>query len=41
MRPNKRMQLPGAARPGSARVLSAGGGQRSIEFGMRGYFARS
>ena len=41
MRPNKRLQLAGAGAPGSARVLSADGGQRTIEFGTRGHSARS
>ena len=33
--PNKRLQLAGAERPGLRPVLSAGGGQRNVEFGTR------
>jgi len=32
--PNKRLQLPGAERPGPRPVLSADGGQRTVEFGI-------
>jgi len=35
------LQLAGAERPGLRPVLSAGGGQRTIEFGTRGHVARS
>ena len=39
--PNQRLQVTGARRPGLRPVRSAGGGQRTIEFGMRGHSARS
>jgi hypothetical protein len=35
------MQLAGAKRSGLRPVLAAGAGQRTIEFGMCGHFARS
>ena len=41
VRPNKRLQLTGAERPGLRPLLSAGGGQRTVEFGARGHSARS
>ena len=40
-RPNKRLQLAGAERPELRSVLSAAGGQRTVEFGRRGPVARS
>ena len=41
MRPNTRMQLSGAERPELLSVLIADSGQRTVEFGTRGPFARS
>ena len=35
-RPNQRMQLSGALRPGLRPARSAGGGERTIEFGSAG-----
>jgi hypothetical protein len=34
--PDKRLRLTGAERPGSARVPSAGRGQRTMKFGIAG-----
>jgi len=40
-RPNQRLQLAGAKRPRLRPARSAGGGQRTVEFGMRRHSACS
>ena len=39
--PNQRLQLAGAQHPGLRPALSTRGRQRTVEFGMRGHYARS
>jgi hypothetical protein len=39
--PSTRLQPTGAVRPGLRPGLGAGGGQRTVDFGMRWLFARS